>query len=316
VETVFSAVLLLLLGTALTAFAQTPAVTHNTWNTGTPMRIAADGTAVSVLDEQIYVVGGQNGSKILADNQIYNPATNKWSTGTPLPIATTNGCAAVVNNVLYFIDGYTGTITDPQDTAAVWAYSLKTQTWSSKTPMLTARRSVVCVVEKDVIYIMGGYNNGSFLSTVESYNPATDTSQSEASMLSPESDVSAALLGSTIVVTDGSDNVVDGHNQAYDAAANTWSWLNSDPAFRQGTCAGSIDGRLYSAGGWDAFNNTVLTVTESYTLSKNAWETLARMPKATMGLGRSVAYKGQLYCFGGEYSNDGNVVSHVEIYQP
>ena len=30
------------------------------------------------------------------------------------------------------------------------------------------------------------------------------------------------------------------------------------------------------------------------------------MPRGTMGLGRSVAYDGKLYCFGGEYTNGGD----------
>jgi N-acetylneuraminic acid mutarotase len=306
--------------------AAASAVAHNTWSSGAPMPVAADGTAVAVLEKQIYVVGGQNDDDtIFADTQIFDPATNTWSMGTPLPTATTNGCVGVVKNVLYFIDGYTGTPTDPQDTAAVWAYSPKTQTWSSKAAMPTFRRSVVCVVEDGIIYVMGGYtcatpdctSNGSFLTTVESYDPATNTSRTEPSMLFPESDVSAGLIGTTIVVTDGSGGYVDGHNQGYNVATNgPWMQLDSDPTLRQGTCAGSIGGQLYSAGGWNDEDNAALTLTESFSLSKNTWETLARMPKGTMGLGRSVIYEGQLYCFGGEYTNGGNVVDNLEIYQP
>lgn len=318
-KTTFLAVSLLFLSTALMAPAQTPAIVHhNTWSYGAPMPVALDGTAVAVLEKEIYVIGGGNDNGTTsADTQIYAPATNTWSTGVPLPVPTGNGCAAVVNNVLYFIDGIIGTAGNGQDTSAVWAYSPKTQTWTPKAPMPTARRSVVCVAEKGIIYVMGGYNNWTFLSTVESYDPATNTSQSEPSMLFPESDVSAGLIGTTILVTNGSGGYVDGHNQGYNVATNgPWTQLAPDPTLRQGTCAGSIGGRLYSAGGWDVVNSAALTLTESFTLSKDKWKTLAPMPQGTMGLGRSVVYKGQLYCFGGEYSNGGNPVGTVEIYQP
>jgi hypothetical protein len=63
-------------------------------------------------------------------------------------------------------------------------------------------------------------------------------------------------------------------------------------------------------------NNAALTLTESFRLSTGKWKTLAPMPQGTMGLGRSVAHKGQFYSFGGENSNNGNVVGTVEIYQP
>ncbi len=313
----FLGILLLLAGSALVAVAQTPAVAHNTWTSGASMPVALDGTAVAVLKNQIYVVGGDTGTPTPAANvQIYDPATNTWSTGVPLPTPTANACAGVVKNVLYLIDGYAGS--PPQDTAAVWRYNPKKVTWTQVATMPTARRSVVCVVEKGIIYVMGGYN-GSFLTTVESYDPATNAPQTEPSMQFPESDVSAGLIGTTIVVADGSGGYEDGHNQGYNVATNgPWKQLASDPTPRQGTCAAAIGGRLYSAGGWDGVNNAALTLTESFTLSKNAWnkKPLAPMPQGTMGLGRSVAYKGQLYCFGGEYSNGGSESSTVEIYQP
>jgi N-acetylneuraminic acid mutarotase len=293
---------------------------HNTWSHGAGMPVALDETAVTVLDKEIYVIGGGNNSTPMTTNvQIYNPATNRWTIGPPLPVATGNGCAAVVKNVLYFFDGIIGDTGNGQDTSAVWAYYLKTKQWSTSpvAQMPTARRSVMCAAVNGVIYVMGGYDNGDFLSTVESYDPATNTPQTEPSLLYPESDGSAAVIGTTILVTDGSGGYTDGHNQEYNVTTNgPWTELASDPTLRQGTCTGSIGGRLYSAGGWNG-SNTALSFTESYSLVQNAWTTeFAFMPRGTMGLGRSIAYDGKLYCFGGEYTNGGDKVRTVEIYQP
>lgn len=61
----------------------------------------------------------------------------------------------------------------------VWAYSPKTNKWSAKTAMHTARQDAPAVVEKNIIYVIGGFNgsrsSGNPLATVESYNPATNT---------------------------------------------------------------------------------------------------------------------------------------------
>jgi N-acetylneuraminic acid mutarotase len=304
---------LLLFATVSMALAQAPAIVHNTWSSGTSMPIAADGTAVAVLDGQIYVIGGGNDNgTFFANTQIYDPALNTWTAGGSLPIATSSGCAGVVKNVLYFIGGHTG----QGYTNTVWAYNPKMKKWSSApSPMPTARSSMACGITDGIIYVMGGYNSVSgFLSAVESYTPATNSWNTEMPMSNAESDAGAGLIGTTILVTNGSDGEADGNNQGYSIPSNSWGFLASDPTLRQGTCVGAIGERLYSAGGWLLSENG-FTLTEAFTLSTNTWETLAPMPQGTSGLGRSVAYKGQLYCFGGVDSSD-NLVGYVEIYQP
>jgi len=186
--------------------------------------------------------------------------------------------------------------------------------------MPTPRVNGGCAVADDIIYVFGGYSYGSFLTSVESYNPATDIWTEQTAMLSPEAGLPGlGRIGTTIVVTDGSGGDVDGHNQGYEVTTNTWSSLASDPTLRQDPCAASIDERLYSAGGWNPADNPALTLTESYSLSKNEWTGgLAPMPLGTLG-GGSVAYKGKLYCFGGFSSNStsgSSPLNNLQIYQP
>jgi len=278
----------------------------------------ATGPAVAVLENQIYAVGGGTPTGQIADTQIYDPATNSWSTGAPLPVATGGGCAAVVSNVLYYIGGNNGT----GWTRAVWVYKYDAKTkswsWSAGNPIPTGGVNGGCAVADDIIYVFGGYNGG-FLTSVESYNPRTGTWTEEAPMLSPEAGLpGVGRIGTTIVVTDGSDGDVDGNNQGYDATTNTWSWLASDPTLRQDPCAAPIGGLMYSAGGWNVVDNPALTLTESYSLSKNEWTTtgFAPMPLGTFA-GGSAAYNGRLYCFGGLSTNSGSTpVNNVQIYQP
>jgi len=57
------------------------------WTSGLPMPTATAGTAVGVINGQIYVVAGQascdSSCPPLAITQIYDPATNTWSAGAP-----------------------------------------------------------------------------------------------------------------------------------------------------------------------------------------------------------------------------------------
>jgi len=327
--TVFAVSILLVGALSTVVVAQTAAVTHNTWASGTPLPTPVVGAAAAVLEGQIYVVGGFNGSSYLPDTQIYNPATDSWSTGVPLPIPGDGGvdgaAAAVVNNVLYVIGG-SETLGGSPVINTVWAYSPKTKAWSSKAAMPTPRSAPAAVVVNGRIYVIGGWNgvfSGNGLATVESYNPATNTWTEESPLLVGKWMPTAGVFGTkaagyTIAAPDGAAGCCPGNftgdNEAYSVATNTWSSLNADPTARAYGCFGTIGSELYIAGGTDA-QGPAINVTESFKLSKDAWKTLAPIPQATIYPGWAT-YKGQLYCFGGWDAWNGNVLNNVQIYQP
>ena len=316
---------ILIAGAVLTLHAQTesapsqrPPVNHNTWTSGAaiPTGIAAP-AGTTVLKDEIYVVGGCADAGIIADTQIYNPATNTWSAGVSLPSPICDGVAAVVKNVLYVIGGGSAPGTCGN---AVFAFNPKTKTWTSKSPMPTARCSMGVAVESNIIYVVGGNgNNGDLrLTTVESYNPATDTWTEEAPLLVGKSEPSVALVGKTIVAADGYTLSGDtGDNEGYNAATNVWTSLKSDPTARNTACGGGIGSMLYIAGGYPGGNpgTPAISLNESFKSSKNTWATLAPMPQAAM-FGGSAVYKGLLYCISGSASFGGAALNNVQIYQP
>jgi len=307
------------------AVAQTAAVTHNAWSTGAPMPTALVGSVAAVLEGQIYVLGGFNGSAIVADTQVFDPATNVWSAGVPLPTPLGDASAAVVKNVLYIIGG-TGSTSGSPTTNTVYAYSPKTKTWSTKAAMLTARDVAAAVVANNIIYVIGGWDgvfSGNGLATVESYNPATDQWTEEAPLLvgkwAPSAGVfGTKLTGYTIAAPDGAAQCCPsdftGDNEGYNVSTNVWTSLDADPTARGFACFGTIGSRLYVAGGNDT-QGPAISVTESYLLSKNDWKTLASIPQATIAPASAV-YKGRLYCFGGWTAWNGSVLDSVQIYQP
>jgi N-acetylneuraminic acid mutarotase len=173
----------------------------------------------------------------------------------------------------------------------------------------------VPVVEKNIIYVMGGQDiNGDVLPTVESYNPATNIWTEEAPMLLAKTQFQAGLVGTTIVAPDGltSASANTGDNEGYAAATDTWTSKTADPTARAGTCDGAVGAELYVAGG---YSTGTITLTESFKLSKNKWTTLAAMPQATL-LPASVVFKKQLYCIGGITTYEGTLLGNVQIYQP
>jgi N-acetylneuraminic acid mutarotase len=318
------AVSVLLIATVSMAAGQTEALSHNTWTAGASMPTALVGSASAVLEGQIYVIGGFNGS-FVADTQIYNPVTNSWSAGVPLPVPIGDAAAAVVNNVLYVIGG-TASVTGSPVENTVWAYNPKTKTWSSKAAMPTARDVAAAVVVNNIIYVIGGWNgvfSGPGLRTVESYNPATDKWTKKARLLVGKWAPSAGAFGTTktghtIVAPDGAAQCCPsdftGDNEGYDVSTNVWKSLNADPTARAFACFGTTGSSLYVAGGTDT-QGPALSITESFQLSTDGWKTLTPIPQPTIEPGSAV-YNGRLYCFGGWTAWNGGYLNNVQIYQP
>ncbi len=291
-----------------------PAVSHDTWSSGTPMPKAIMGAAAAVLGKRIFLLGGAYDWNLtgVLDTLVYNPASNTWSKGVPLPAPIFNPSAAVVNNVLYVFGGVDGSTY----LNTVWAYSLQTKTWSAKSPMPTERQCPGLVVAKNnTIYVIGGNIDWTRLNNVDSYNPATDTWTEEAPLLIGRSCPTIGLIGTRIVATDGDTSDGDnGDNEGYSPFTNTWKTEAPDPTPRDAACGGSIGSLLYVAGGYVG-GSSILTVTETFDGSDNTWTTLAPMPQGTMWAASAV-YNGQLYCFGGAVGWDGTVLNNVQIYQP
>lgn len=305
--------------TGTTTLASTKTfIVHNTWSKGAAMPTGTVFSSAAVLNGEIYVIGGDNASgTVVSDLQIYNPATNTWSTGTSLPVATDTTSAAVVNNILYV---FGGSPSGGGATNAVWAYSPTTKKWTGKAAMLTARNGTLAVVENGIIYVIGGNLGGgpNFVATVESYNPATNTWKTEASMDGAKDVPGGGLIGTTIVVADGAPagSVVTGDTEGYNAATNKWTELTADPTARTGPCSGVVGGILDDISGYINNAGAATTLNESFNLSTDKWTTtLAPIPQGTMFPASAVA-NGQLYCFGGWAVVNASAISNVQIYQP
>jgi uncharacterized repeat protein (TIGR03803 family) len=300
--------------TTLTS-AQTYTV-HDSWSSAAPLPTARQGAAAGAIGGKLYVVGGATNSAVVSVNEIYNSTTNTWSTGASLPTARWAVAYAVVSNILYVIGG---SDTGGSVTNIVEAYNPTSNTWSTKSPMPTARNSITTAVENGKIYVVGGANNsGSRLTTVESYDPTSDTWTTEAPLLVGKSYSATGLLSTTIVSADGFDNsgMVIGDNEGYNAINNSWSDLTADPAAREATCASSISGLLYDAGGWNGAAAT--GANESFKLATGHWTTLAAMPTAAVAPA-SASLNNVLYCVGGSNNGafgQGMVFNNVQIYQP
>jgi hypothetical protein len=97
-----------------------------TWTTGANNPKPYAGAAVSVLDGEIYLVGGCTGTCGTTDVQVYDPATNLWSSAHAYPESTSwLGCGGVGGQV-YCAGGSAATSTSKH----TYAYDPSSDSWT------------------------------------------------------------------------------------------------------------------------------------------------------------------------------------------
>lgn len=71
------------------------------------------------LDGQIYAIGGENGSEVLATVEVYNFATGLWSAGPSMSTARVNLAATMAPDGLIYAIGGATAVLGPTDSVEV-----------------------------------------------------------------------------------------------------------------------------------------------------------------------------------------------------
>ncbi len=183
------------------------------------------GSAIAAeVGGKIYVIGGATtveGSKepfftafgparVLATNDVYDPATNTWESRNPMSVPRNHAFSGVVNGKIYVIGGRTGHgfILSATNTDVVEEYNPASNMWSiPKERMPTARSGGASGTDGRRIYVAGGEVTttelvGAFRA-VEAYDPATNSWMSLPSMPMPRHGVAGAVIGNRFHLVSG-----------------------------------------------------------------------------------------------------------------
>lgn len=242
----------------------------NSWATKSPMPHAVYAAAAGVINGRLFVVGGQadptNGN-VISDLQIYDPASDTWTTGAPLPEPIAAANAGVVNGKLYLAGGITPTVSGEINTVLV--YDPAVNSWTILSPMLSAREFAGTAVINGILYVVGGFAplnpfTGIQVNTVDSYNPATDTWTSLASMPTARYQLAAGVINGKIYAAGGTDNTNTLTTvESYDPVANTWTTAASMLTAAYGPNAGVINNTFILAGG-NTLQNQLVSAVEAF----------------------------------------------------
>lgn len=241
------------------------------WTTRAPMPTARVGASAIAISGKIYVVGGNVRSDGLctATLEIYDPVADNWTTRAAMPTPRCYLAAAAIDGKLYAVGG-TANADSGLGLSTLEVYDPVTDTWTTKASMPTARYILAGAAIDGKLYAVGGSDPAGIhqfvtFSTLEAYDPATDTWTTKASMPTARQVLAAAATGGKLYAI-GGFSYQDGHfestTESYDPATDTWESKTSMPTARGELGADVIDGKIYAIGGFG--NNATLSTLEVF----------------------------------------------------
>lgn len=200
--------------------------------------------------------------------------------------------------------------------------------WSTATPMPTTRSGVVAVTLRDRIYVMGGGfkkpdGTFNFLTTVEIYDPATDSWEKGPDLLMRHDAPAATVLNGKIYLFGGHHpearggpltDPATGFAEMLDPLKGEWEAIRPMPTPRFSLAGVAHGGKILAVGGGAFCDGTFRNydLVEIYDPVKRDWrsESTWSLPWPSAGLGSCVV-DDRVYVFGG---NNGEAIQKRAAY--
>ena len=251
-------------------------------------------------------------------------ADDNWTTKADMPTKRMALSTSDVNGNIYAVGGRRGT--NPIEAlAAVEAYKPSTNAWTKKASMPTPRYWLSTATVGGILYAIGGTSApypASFkpLSTVEAYDPVTDTWTSKAEMPTPRYGLSISVVDGIIYAIGGTNSDFIGLSivETYDPVSDTWTSKTDMPTGRGWLSTSVAAGRIYVLGGFPDISFIPLSKVEVYDPATDVWTQVADLPTPRAVFSTSLV-NGVIYAIGG--SDKGRInaflgCSTVEAYNP
>lgn len=253
-----------------------------------------------------------------------NAATGNRISNIAVP-ATSYVHTNVTNGVLYYyvVTALTKTAEslESEQVSAMPAANLGA--WIAKSPLSLEREFAASSVVNNSIYVIDGFSTatGAVLSSVEVYNPTTNSWTTQPSSPGNPARVRAAasLFNGNIYVIGGGDSSFNVTNTVtqYNPGANSWTQKATMSKARSGLTSSATNTLIYAMGGYDGFST--LNTVEAYDPTANSWTTKTSMATARY-LATSALVNDKIYVIGGTSSTASSptiiTLNTVESYDP
>jgi N-acetylneuraminic acid mutarotase len=277
------------------------------WNTLAPMGNSRFGSAVAAVGNQIFVMGGWDGTAAVSKVvEMYDLQTKTWTRKTNMTTGTVFAASAVVGTLIHVMGGYNGS----SAVSTHLVYNTLTDSWAQSTALTSPRSGCSAAVVSQKIYLIGGFYNEASLNTNEMFDPATNTWTTKTAMTTARTDFAIASLNDLIYAIGGWGTDVLNTNEVYSPATNTWTTYYPMNTYRS-ACSGVVAGnKIYVLGGGDSYRYT--SQTEVYNPATNEWISTSNIPTPRSYFG-AVGIGAKIYVVGG---NSGASLNSLLEYDP
>lgn len=150
------------------------------WSNGPNMPIKSGSSIGGVIGKKFYVVTGNNGDNAVNEFHAFDIDKRTWIKLSPPPHPHELGAGVVLAGKLYVVGG-NDSLGGKGNTRDLDMYDPENEpgkAWTTMAPMPTARWSLGAAVSQGKIYAVGGARGQTPLSTVEVYDPITNSWES------------------------------------------------------------------------------------------------------------------------------------------
>ncbi len=299
------------------ALAHATAHAQGRWVKLAPLPEAAEEVIGAAAGGKLYVFAGlAPGWKPKALVYEYDPATDKWTKKKPMALASHHVAITELKGKIYVFGGFVLPASGPaawQPVDNAFEYDPATDSWKALAPMPTKRGAAGAAAVGDKLYVIGGASMlpGSkdtavhparahrSLTTVEEYDPATNTWRERSMMPTPRNHLAIGAVNGKIYVLGGRIGaafISGGGNrldlvEEYDVAADSWNPVRARmPTARSAVAYGVHGGRVYVAGGeHQSYNeSTAFRAFEAFDAATKQWIVMPPMPLQRHGLAGAV----------------------------
>jgi hypothetical protein len=214
------------------------------WTQETQMPSPSSDLTAAVYQDKLYVFGGYgtSGGNWLKETYLYDPSSNSWTRKADMPTARWGPLAVELNGLIYVFGGTTQ-VNEVYDPVA--------DSWASKNDLPSGfNQGLMGVRYGDKVHLF-------YQSLHYEYDPGSDTYTARASVPTPRTWGTCAVVGTKIYIIGGYSYGSPGGpsdvNEIYDITSDTWTTGKVLPIKKYGVTRENpvIDGKIYVTHGLD-----------------------------------------------------------------
>ena len=228
---------------------------NDRWDRGTDMRVPRAALSVTVLNDNIYTIGGASSRLTWGQSgqvvEVYHPLEDTWSRLQDLPFRICDQKAWPWENGIFILGGSSFDILDPNNDFTK-LYTPTTGVIFDKAKMTNRRGAFASCYHDGKIFVFGGQTTGAEQGnrSAEVYDPAKNSWRAIRKMPESRYGHTAVSVNDKILIMGGIERF---HLQKtvfeYDPRKDLWRRLPDLPESRAFLLAERVNGKLYVMGG-------------------------------------------------------------------